>query len=114
MFLNKYVLWSCGISYCYFEKKKLLFIKFGVMNEWKCIPHDDKQKEYNMIQHTAYNNQFTLHIINTFNKRKTRNWLQIENPLQVDFMHIFWQQDLTFQKKKNDQGIIYKNSQHNK
>ena len=52
------------------------------------MPHDDKQKQYNMIQHTAHNNQFTLHIINTFNKRKTRNWLQIENPIQVDFIHI--------------------------
>jgi hypothetical protein len=36
------------------------------MNEWICIPHDDKLKEHNSIQHTSYNNQIPLAITNNF------------------------------------------------
>jgi len=76
-----------GAPYIY-DISSLRVNKFGLMNEWKLIPHDDKQKEYNMIQHTAHNNQFPLDIINTFNKRKSRGWLQIENQIRVDFIHV--------------------------
>ena len=82
------------------------------MNEWICTPHDGKLKEHNTIQHTAHNNQIPLDIINTFNKRKTSNWFQKKNPLKVDFIHVCWQSGFLY--NKNDQGIIYKNSQHNK
>jgi hypothetical protein len=46
------------------SKRQHVLIKSGVMNEWICIPHDGKVKKYNVIQHTAHNNQFnTQHII---------------------------------------------------
>ena len=83
-----------------------VFIKSGVMTEWICIPHNGKLKEYNMIQHTALNNLFPLDIINTFNKNTASNWFQLENPIKVDFMCVCCH--------KNDQGIKYNNSQHNK
>jgi len=65
-----------------------------------------------MIQHTAHNKGIPLDIINTFNKRRTRNRFQLENPIKVDYMYIGWQRDLPYQQ--NDQGIVYKNSQHSK
>ena len=82
------------------------------MNEWIRIPHDGKLKEHNMIQHTAHNNQILFDIINTFNKRKPKNRFQLENPIKMDVIHVCWQK--VYMYNKNDDGIKYKNSQHNK
>ena len=73
------------------------------MDEWKCNPHDGKLKEHNKIQH---NNQVSLDIIRTLNKRKTSNWFQLENPIKVDFIYEYWKRDLSYHK--NDKGIKYK------
>lgn len=49
------------------QREQLVLIEFGVKSEWICIPLNGKRKEYNMIQHTAHNNQIPLEIINTCN-----------------------------------------------
>ena len=96
-------------------KDSVVLIKSGVMNEWMnewiCVPHNDKLRERNTIQHTAHNYQIPLEIINTLKKKKPSNWLKQKKSNESGFHARMLTKRLTVSK---NQGFKYKNRQHNK
>ena len=85
MFLVRYVCLLQMWNYYCCVKRQHVFIKYGVMDEWTSICHDDWLTEY-ISQHTAHNDQFPLDAINTI--KKTSNGYQLESPITIDFIDI--------------------------